>query len=108
MCQRGQVRWLSRAIQSVRLTGELSAEIAAFSGHRGVAGKRTDGSPVPLILSKSAFTGHETLMLIRRIPAYSVPIAEVLQRRTRGHFSTGSPARERNLQPEGDSAAAQS
>jgi len=53
---------------------------------------------MPLILSKSAFTGHETLMLIRRIPAYSVPIAEVLQRRTRGHFSTGSPARERNVQ----------
>ena len=52
---------------------------------------------MPLILSKSAFTGHETLMLIRRIPAYSVPIAEVLQRRTRGHFSTGSPARERNF-----------
>ncbi|MET4783398.1 hypothetical protein ABIB56_003418 [Glaciihabitans sp. UYNi722] len=60
---------MSRAIQSVRLTGELSAEIAAFSGQRGVAGIRTDGQSVPFILSKSKTTANETLMLIRRMPA---------------------------------------
>lgn len=43
----GGAKWatcLSRAIHSVRSTGELSAEIAAPSGLRGVEGNRTSTS----------------------------------------------------------------
>ena len=80
---------VSRAIQSVRLTGELSAEISAFSGQRGVTGERTDGGSVPFILSKSEIPANATLMLIGRTPAYSAPILEVLRR--------GAPARNLTL-----------
>ena len=75
--------FVSRAIQSVRLTGELSAEITAFSGQRGVAGQRTDRGSVPFILSKSEISANATLMLRGRTPAYSAPIVEVLRRGAR-------------------------
>ena len=81
--------FVSRAIQSVRLTGELSAEITAFSGQRGVAGQRTDRGSVPFILSKSEISANATLMLRGRTPAYSAPIVEVLRR--------GAPARNLTL-----------